>query len=148
MAKSRILKNPLGTLSTMATYFNCFLFRPFRNGHLSTKAIATKMVPNYQFFQRLMKKARKVMKFDSYREEKSLRHVAKVAKFLDDNKLTKPLKSLFALNISNFTDLIQFHLIWQILRKFSSEPYLLLSKFRKRKRQFLCCVHLLHKVGS
>ena len=51
------------------------------------------MVPNYQFFQLLMKKARKVMKFDSFRE-KVLRHVAMVAKFLDDNKWIKPLKSL------------------------------------------------------
>ena len=32
-----------------------------------------------------------------YREEKSLRHVAMVAKFLDDNKPIKSLKSLFAL---------------------------------------------------
>ena len=31
------------------------------------------------------------------REEKSLRHVAMVAKFLDDNKPIKSLKSLFAL---------------------------------------------------
>ena len=59
-----------------------------------TKAIATKVVPNYQFFQLLMKKARKVMKFDSCREEKALRHVAMVAKFLDDNKPIKPLKSV------------------------------------------------------
>ena len=58
-----------------------------------TKAIAPKVVPNYQFFQLLMKKARKVMKFDSFRE-KVLRHVAMVAKFLDDNKWIKPLKSL------------------------------------------------------
>ena len=28
--------------------------------------------------------------------------------------------------------------------KFSLGPYLSLSKFGKRKRQFLCCVHLLH----
>ena len=47
-----------------------------------------------------------------YREEKSLRHVAMVAKVLDDNKPIKSLKSLFAL-VTNFTDLIQFHLIWQ-----------------------------------
>ena len=33
------------------------------------------------------------MKFDSYRE-KVLRHIAMVAKFLDDNKPIKPLKSL------------------------------------------------------
>ena len=41
-----------------------------------------------------MKKARKVMKFDSCREEKALRHVAMVPKFLDDNKPIKPLKSV------------------------------------------------------
>ena len=80
------------------------------------------------------------------RKEKSLRHVAMVAKFLDDNKPISHLKS--TRTISNFTDLIQFHLIWQILAKFSSRPYLSLSKFRKRKRQFLCCVHLLHNAGS
>ena len=34
------------------------------------------------------------------------------------------------------------------MAKFSLRAYLLLSKFRKRKRQFLCCVHLLHKAGS
>ena len=32
-----------------------------------------------------------------HREQKSLRHVAMVAKFLDDNKPIKSLKSLFAL---------------------------------------------------
>ena len=37
------------------------------------------------------------MKVDSYREEKALRHIAMEAKFLDDNKLIKPLKSLFTL---------------------------------------------------
>ena len=50
--------------------------------------------------------------------------------------------------ISNFTVLVQFHLIWQILAKFPLGPYLLLSKFRKRKWQFLCCVPLLYKAGS
>ena len=60
-------------------------------------------------------------------EEKSLRHVAMVVKVLDDNKPIKSFKS----TISNFTDLIQFHLIWQILAKFSLGPYLLLSKLRK-----------------
>ena len=43
---------------------------------------------------------------------------------------------------------LQFHLILQILVKFSLGPYLTLSKFRKWKGQFLCCVHLLHKAGS
>ena len=50
--------------------------------------------------------------------------------------------------ISNFTDLIQFHSIWQILGKISLGPYISLSKFRKRSRQFFYCVHLLHKAGS
>ena len=58
----------------------------------------------------------------------------------DDNKPIKSFKMLFAL--------IQFHLMWQILAKFSLGPYLSLSKFRKTKRQFLCCVHLLNKAGS
>ena len=35
--------------------------------------------------------------FATYREEKLLRHIAMVAKFLDDNKPIKSLKSLFAL---------------------------------------------------
>ena len=45
----------------------------------------------------------------------SLRHVAMVAKFWDDNKPIKSLKKLFALFPT--TDLIQFHLIWQLLPK-------------------------------
>ena len=80
------------------------------------------------------------------REDKSLRHVAMVAQFLDDNKPISHFKSTHT--ISNFTNLIQFYLIWQLSAKFSSRPYLSLSKFRKRKRQFLCCVHLLHNAGS
>ena len=68
------------------------------------------------------------------KKEKLLRHVAMVAKFLDDNKPKSHLKSIRT--ISNFTDLIQIHLIWQTLAKFSLGPYLLLSKFRKRKQQF------------
>jgi len=75
----------------------------------------------------------------SNREEKSLRYVAMLAKFLDDNKPIKSLKKSIR-NFSNFTDLIQFHLIWQILAKFALEPYLSLSKFRKKKGQFLRCV--------
>ena len=46
--------------------------------------------------------------------------VVTVAKFLDDNKPIKSLKKSIR-NFSNFTDLIQFHLIWQILAKFSLE---------------------------
>ena len=45
--------------------------------------------------------------------------------------------------------LIQFHLICQMLVKFSgvvSESTIV--KLRVRKRRFLCCVHLLHKAGA
>ena len=48
--------------------------------------------------------------------------------------------------MSNFTDLIELANLQ--VKLFSLGPYLLTSKFRKRKRQFLCCVHLLHKAGS
>ena len=62
-------------------------------------------------------------------EEKSLRHVAMVA--------------------SNFIDLIQFHLICQMLAKLSwfnpKEPYLSLEK---EKETFFCCVHLLRNAGA
>ena len=50
------------------------------------------------------------------REEKSLRHVAMVAKFLDDNKPKTSLKKW--IRIINVIDFIQFHLICQILAKF------------------------------
>ena len=66
------------------------------------------------------------------REEKSSRHFAMVAKFLDDNKPIKSLKKSIP-TFSNFSDLIQFHLIWQIMTKFCLGPYLSFSK---------CCVHL------
>ena len=71
------------------------------------------------------------------REEKSFCDVAMVAKFLDDNKPKTALKKrIFALF------LIQFHLICQMLAKFSGfESERTLSKFRKRKRK----LHLLHK---
>ena len=48
------------------------------------------------------------------REEKSLRHVAMVAKFLDDNKPKTSLKKGIR-TVSNFVDFIPFHLICQIL---------------------------------
>ena len=70
----------------------------------------------------------------AYREEKSLRHVAMVAKFLDDKK-----------PISNFIDLIQFHLICQMLAKFSglnpNGPYVSLEK---EKETF--CVVLAYSI--
>ena len=51
---------------------------------------------------------------DLNREEKSLRHVAMVSKFLDDNKPEKWIRI-----VSNFIDLIPFHLVCQMLTKFS-----------------------------
>ena len=47
-------------------------------------------------------------------EEKSLRHVAMVAKFLDDNK-PKTLLKKWIRTVSNVIDFIPFHLICQIL---------------------------------
>ena len=74
----------------------------------------------------------------SNREEKSLRRVAMVAKFLDDNKPKIDLKREFAL-FQTTTFFFQFRLICQKLAKFSGvnpeEPYLNLEK---RKRKFLC----------
>ena len=78
----------------------------------------------------------------SYKEdEKSLRHVAMIAKFLDDNKPNHRLKSEFPL--------IQFHLLCKILEKLSgADSERTISEFSKRKRNFLCCVHQLHKAGA
>ena len=57
-----------------------------------------------------------------------------VSKFLDDNKPKTHLK----VN-SHFFKLIQFHLICEILAKFSGvESETSVFKFRKRKRKFLC----------
>ena len=50
--------------------------------------------------------------------EKSLRHVVMVAEFWDDNKPKTSLKKWIR-TVSNFIDPIQFHLIWQMLVKFS-----------------------------
>ena len=76
----------------------------------------------------------------SCREEKSLRHIAMVAKFLDDNKPKASLKKRIH-TVTNLIDLIRFHLFCQMLAKFQGlnpkRPYLSLEK----KRQFLCCAH-------
>ena len=63
-----------------------------------------------------------------------MRHVAVVAKFLDDNKPIKSLKSLFAL-FQTSPILFNF-IILANLAEISLGPYLSLAKFRKRKRQF------------
>ena len=74
------------------------------------------------------------------REEKSLRHVAMVAKFLDDNKPKTSLKKRVR-TASNFKDFIQFHLIWHMLAKFSRvESERTVSKFRRgKKTTFVLC---------
>ena len=65
-----------------------------------------------------------------------------VANFLDYNKPKIHLKSKFALFQTSIIDLIQFHLICQMLAKFSGlnskGPYLSLEK---EYRNFLCFVH-------
>ena len=68
-----------------------------------------------------------------------------VAKLLDDNKPRKSLKN-YMRTVSHFIDLIQFHLICQILAKFSGyfELETTISKFRKRKRRF--CVVFTYSI--
>ena len=84
----------------------------------------------------------------SNRVEKSLCHVAMVAKFLDDNKPKISLKKWIR-TVSNFDDLIQFHLICQMMAKFSGvKSERTVSKFRKRIRKFLRCACLLRKAGA
>ena len=64
-----------------------------------------------------------------------------IAIFLDHNKPKTSLKKWIH-PVSNFIHLIQFHLICQMLTKFSVvESKRTVSKFRKRKRKILCCVH-------
>ena len=53
------------------------------------------------------------------REEKQIRHVAIVAKFLYDNKPNGCLNMKWFCAFSNSIDLFQFHLICQMLAKFS-----------------------------
>ena len=70
------------------------------------------------------------------------------SKFLDDNKPKTSLKKRIRA-VSNFDGLIQFHLICQMLAKFSGvKSEKTVSKFRKRKRQFLRCARLLRKAGA
>ena len=71
-----------------------------------------------------------------------------VAKFLDDNKPKISFKKWIR-TVSNFDDLIQFHLICQMMAKFSGvKSERTVSKFRKRKRKFLRCARLLGKAGA
>ena len=71
------------------------------------------------------------------REEKSLRHVAMVAKFLDDNKPKTSLKKWIH-TVTNFIDLIQFHLICQMLAKFSGvKSERIMSKLTKKEKKIV-----------
>ena len=69
--------------------------------------------------------------------EKSLRHVAMVAKFLDDNKPKTSLKKWIHA-VTNFIDLIQFHLICQMLAKFSGvKSERIMSKLTKKEKKIV-----------
>ena len=65
-----------------------------------------------------------------------------LTKFLDDNK---PNWSHLKIEIALFQT--QFHLICQMLGKVSGVETERTVSFRKRKRIFLCGVHVFHKAG-
>ena len=79
--------------------------------------------------------------------EKSLRHVAMVAKFLNDNKPKRHLKSVFAL-FQNSLILFNTFNLSNVGETFWVQSERRVCKFRKRKTKFLCCAHLLHKAGA
>ena len=71
---------------------------------------------------------------------KLLRHVAMIAKFLDDNKPKTSLKKSIR-TVSNFINLTQFHLIRKILAKLSEvEPEKTVSGLEKEKENFVLCL--------
>ena len=73
------------------------------------------------------------------RGEKTLSHVATVAKFLDDNKPKISLK-IWIRTVSDLVNLTQVHLICQVLAKFSGvESERTASKLRKRPFIFVLC---------
>ena len=81
------------------------------------------------------------------REEKSLRHVAMVATFLDDNKPKRHLQvdsHCFKLHRSY---LISFNLS-NVGEIFWVKSERTACNFRERKLKFLCCAHVLHKAGA
>ena len=83
------------------------------------------------------------------REEKSLRHAVLDRKILDDSKPKIHLKSKFALGCFKLhrSYSISFNLS-NVGEIFWIKSERIVSKFRKRKRNFLCCAHLLHKAGA
>ena len=78
------------------------------------------------------------------REEKSLRHVAMVETFLDDNKLKLHLKN----ENSHCFKLHRSYSLSFNLSNVGEIFWIQSERKRKRKRNFLCCVHLLRKAGS
>ena len=76
------------------------------------------------------------------REEKPLPHVAMVEKFLDDNKQKIHSKSKFTMfQTSSYS--ISFNLS-NLGEVFWAKSERTVSELRRRKRNFLYCVHLLH----
>ena len=76
------------------------------------------------------------------REEKSLRHVAMVETFLDDNK-----PKLHLLNENSHC--FKLHRSYSLSFNLSNVGEIFwIESERKRKRNFLCCAHLLRKAGS
>ena len=71
---------------------------------------------------------------------KLLRHVATIAKFLDDNKPKTSLKKSIR-TVSNFFNLTQFNLIRKILAKLSEvEPEKTVSGLEKEQENFVLCL--------
>ena len=90
-----------------------------------------------------------VVSFFRINREKSLRNVVimMVAKFLDDNKPKRHLKSdshCFRLHRS-YLNSLNFSKVGEIFRVESERT---VYKIRERERKFLCCAHLLHKAGA
>ena len=80
--------------------------------------------------------------YSLYREEKSLHHVAMVETFLDDNK-----PKLHLLNENSHC--FKLHRSYSLSFNLSNVGEIFwIESERKRKRNFLCCVHLLRKAGS
>ena len=78
--------------------------------------------------------AKTLLSFLKIERRKSLRQVAMVAKFLDDKKLKRHLKSGFALSVRlHRSSLISFNLS-NVGKIFWVESARTVSKFRKRKR--------------
>ena len=81
------------------------------------------------------------LNWSANREEKSLRHVAMVAKFLDDDKSESHLKSEFSLFQLHRSFLISFNLskVGEIFGLNSKGPYLSLEKEKEDFRVVLTC---------